>query len=135
MEVLTHTHYDVETLSAAITSTVLKQRFQNVKSGITKKTRDIDVLSIFPYLQQKGLLTNEECDELQDPRITRQRRFLKLERILENKGPFAYLYFTEVLIESMQVNPHLHQEILSCLFKDFDDISIDLKVDMTDTET
>lgn len=134
MEVLTHRQYDAKTLSAVITSTVLKQRFQNLKSGITKKTRDIDVLSIFPYLQQKGLLTDEECDELQNPRITRRRRFLKLERILENKGPFAYLYFTEVLIESMRENPHLHQEILTCLFNDFGDVGTGLMVDVTDTE-
>ena len=120
MEVLQHTQYDVETLSAIMTSTVLKQRFQDSKYGITRKTRDIDVLSIIPYLLQKGLLTDTERDELENPRITRQRRYLKLERMLENKGPLAHLYFTEVLIESMRENPYLHQEILTCLFNDLD---------------
>ena len=83
-------------------------------------TRDIDVLSIFPYLLKKGLLTDKERDELQNPRIIRRRRFIKFEHMLENKGPFAYLYFTEVLIESMQENPYLHQEILMRLFNDLD---------------
>ena len=121
MEVLHHTSYDVETLSAIMTSTVLKQRFQDPKYGLTRKTRDIDVLSIFPYLLQKGLITDKEQDELQNRSITRRRRFVKLERMLENKGPLAYLYFTEVLIESMWENPDLHKEILSCLLRDSDD--------------
>ena len=127
IEVLHHTSYDVETLSAIMTSTVLKQRFQDPKYGLTRKTRDIDVLSIFPYLLQKGLLTDKEQDELRNPQITRRRRYLKLERMLENKGPLAYWYFTKVLIESMQENPNLHQDILMCLFGDLDVISTETR--------
>ena len=47
-DILKRTDYNLETLSAIMTSTVLKQRFQSPLRDITRKTRDINVLSIFP---------------------------------------------------------------------------------------
>ena len=112
VKVLTKTDYDLEILGDIITSNVLKHKCQEL--GVKKKmTRGVDVRTILAQLLQKGLLTDNERDELMKPN-TRQKRFLKLERILANKGPLAYLHFTEALIDTKEDNP-LHKELLMCL--------------------
>ena len=109
---LTKTDYDLETLGDIITSNFLKYKCQEL--GMKKKmTHGLDVFAILAQLLQKGLLTDNEWNELMKPN-TRQKRFLKLEHILANKGPLAYLHFTEALIDTKEDNP-LHEELLMCL--------------------
>ena len=117
VDVLTNKEYDLETLADIGTASLLKRKYQKL-SIKSKMAEGLDVVSLLPHLIQKGILTDKEIDELESGKITRKKKVIKLERILANKGPLAYLYFTQVLIESRGENCHLYQEIFDLIFDD-----------------
>ena len=120
VEVLKNRQYDLENLIDITTSAALKSRCQELPAKRLIK-RGLDVKSIIPHLRQKGLLTDKEDNELSMPTITRQKCVTKLESILANKGPYAYLYFIQALIDAKKENPHLLEELFERLFAPPDD--------------
>ena len=117
LEILMNDVYDLEKLGDIVASIFLRNKLQELR---TKKMMSdgIDVDAIVPYLRQAELLSVREMDNLQalQPN-TRTRKFIKLKSILTSKGPLAYLKFTQVLINSVDENPHLYGDIFKCLFE------------------
>lgn len=114
IEVLLNMEYDLETLGDFLTSAALKSRCQELSAKMLM-IEGLNVHSILPQLRQKGLLTDKEEDELST--VTRKRGVIKLESILVNKGPYAYLYFIQALIDAREENPHLFGELFKSLFR------------------
>ena len=118
VDLLRNGMHDLETLGEIGTSVVLKSKFQE-RSTKELMIDGVDVHSISPHLLKNKLITDKEMDELMKS-TTRKRRFIKLESILANKGPCAYLYFTQALIDAKKENP-LHEEILEKILGPPDD--------------